>query len=1642
VGVSVEVKGEGEERRGRGRGEHYKLLPSFSFFFSLFLLFSVDTLGANLQGRLLRKLREKYAYVFQNLSEIQSDGLWQLETSALSLTNLRGNLIALAESKTKSEEEMKKKIALAYVDAENLAKEARKETSDQKVKYEEKIASLNKSLTTLQQIVQNMASDTGKVRDGDMSQQLLKLRNLCDEQESTLEELRPLKQEAKTTKVKLMMRENELNKLKEENARQKSDLSKQNKLLKTLIDKRGVVLTDEEYTLMQSIEHSAANAESDPESSSEEEEDLTEKPPTSLLCVLCHGRLDKTINLKKKLLSGPPRLPAQNYRVLLPKIDLHREDPVYTEPTFTSSDEEDCGEEEKKGSGRGNGDDDEDDEDLEEKVPDTGNKKTGLIMQTLESSYMPPVIRSLALSKEWVVNCMRSICNAKVVEESLVSTSFRIESGMGVRRSRFPDFVHSWFEPPEETVKKVRCHAEKCTLSQASKTYKNAVSKDDDAEKELRTLADSHRWALYYGVKMLASQSPPLPEAVLFFSLLDETYPEDFLSFYLFCLSTVKSVCGKVMRKQEGITAWPHPPTNYYELKERMEKAGFKNDGNDSAGTKTNSSAYYNNKNGVIGPPPHTCWIPSELALQISRQICRCALQDELEVTLRAVSACLITAQGRLPYVTSNSIKCIDMHLLVKLFMHTYRAEQALRKGVVRLMFETAAAGRCSDEALLYAQEKGYGRRIRKGGDGSGGAAGASFYSGGSEDDGQNGAEDFELGKGGGDNGLDPMQFRCVMNSFAPGIEPAEISSLFREIWTLNEQKVTSEGFLKAAERNQLFTRCAKFPESLAALSLGGEGEGEGEGEDSGSKDSKEGTSDDPYGGVPYSLSSRHRVGAIVHMRSQLLAPWLDSLSLSLPQGVRCLVSSLRASVSETMNFCADATGTRIDGMAPLGAYRRLLLLCLTIRMLGHETGRRRWPTSTSGELGSCVERELRVLESLLRDFGPCKLSPKLDNFARTYSAFRIQAVWRALLSRRLKGPPLQILKFMRSGYLNNRGDISRRERHLPIPLVMDQVGSVYEQYIKMTGESSRLALGLGRQQSVTTGKAAMAYFLGKYGVPAAGERALHDFFMGVRGGEGYLARLRIFGLFCGMDGVKSATADNVVATGESSEAPEEGKLDPNEWNEELGMANMMRRAEAVSFYLQVVQRIHTEKRKTIKIMKDSGVSYLDAIRRLEKKERKKGGNIFADDYDKYENENENENDYTYDDNKEALRNEVVHKLFPHTPRNLDDNNYTSLGWKEPTSLLRKVCCDVFVGLNGNDMVPPDTVREVVLRISEGIKSAEGGWAGVDSFLWEVMQVWCTIVRLRVSSLRKFFRRSDEEKIREWIGSGHKFSGLCMEEIGCKGKEWMTTLQGRDREEVVEGGWRKAVMGSEKVNFGGLRRAKEALEQGVMEAVTIDLGGATNRTKPLMLHSDSFKRVDRRHREAQQKKKKERESAEAKQREEQMSFAEKARAKQSTMIGKKVEDEVEDDERDESCVFVDWRGGLEELNEAFRGYDGKIREWIAQVEETKSNPEQIQAFKAKFNAFKGNLSRFTEGAKVAALGETEKDVFANDLQMRLHVEKEWSTFRGLLSDLLSMGSEGEGVDGRRVTKEILKDVWVEGERNSFAGKKKLVQWAT
>lgn len=169
---------------------------------------------------------------------------------------------------------------------------------------------------------------------------------------------------------------------------------------------------------------------------------------------------------------------------------------------------------------------------------------------------------------------------------------------------------------------------------------------------------------------------------------------------------------------QYGLANLPYPPANCYDLHNRTETVNKKNFVVE-AGEESN----------IIGPLPHTLWISEQNAITITNLVTSKALQQDKDILLRALSAVTITAQGRMPNIHTNKIKCVDMHLFMKLLLHTYRADQVNRRAVFRLMFETAASNRLSDEALLYAQEKGFGRKLtRSKTGGSGGAAGASFY--------------------------------------------------------------------------------------------------------------------------------------------------------------------------------------------------------------------------------------------------------------------------------------------------------------------------------------------------------------------------------------------------------------------------------------------------------------------------------------------------------------------------------------------------------------------------------------------------------------------------------------------------------------------------------------------------------------------------------------------------------------------------------------------------------------------------------------------------------------------------------------------------------------------------------------------------
>ena len=100
---------------------------------------------------------------------------------------------------------------------------------------------------------------------------------------------------------------------------------------------------------------------------------------------------------------------------------------------------------------------------------------------------------------------MRAIVRSKQQSDSSFERNQRL-------RTRFPDFVYSWFEPPSHVV---------------------AMASSSEEREGLQADADEDRWALYYGIKTLSRE---LPEARLFYNFLDEKYGEDELTFFLYCL--------------------------------------------------------------------------------------------------------------------------------------------------------------------------------------------------------------------------------------------------------------------------------------------------------------------------------------------------------------------------------------------------------------------------------------------------------------------------------------------------------------------------------------------------------------------------------------------------------------------------------------------------------------------------------------------------------------------------------------------------------------------------------------------------------------------------------------------------------------------------------------------------------------------------------------------------------------------------------------------------------------------------------------------------------------------------------------------------------------------------------------------------
>ena len=77
-----------------------------------------------------------------------------------------------------------------------------------------------------------------------------------------------------------------------------------------------------------------------------------------------------------------------------------------------------------------------------------------------------------------------------------------------------PEFVYGWFFPRVQT------------LARGNRAAMMAE-------------AEENMWGFYYALKRDAKE---LPECRLFFTMLNETYGEDDLSFFLYCIQTVRGV--------------------------------------------------------------------------------------------------------------------------------------------------------------------------------------------------------------------------------------------------------------------------------------------------------------------------------------------------------------------------------------------------------------------------------------------------------------------------------------------------------------------------------------------------------------------------------------------------------------------------------------------------------------------------------------------------------------------------------------------------------------------------------------------------------------------------------------------------------------------------------------------------------------------------------------------------------------------------------------------------------------------------------------------------------------------------------------------------------------------------------------------
>ena len=299
--------------------------------------------------------------------------------------------------------------------------------------------------------------------------------------------------------------------------------------------------------------------------------------------------------------------------------------------------------------------------------------------------------------------------------------------------------------------------------------------------------ADEDRWGLYYGIKALTRESDP--EAMIFWSLLDDSFGEDGCQFVVHCLSIVLSMGGSKLWRQLG------PCLNH--------------------------CSSINDKPGDDYHCPPTIWLEVETAKEAVRVILVRALGPHVVEAIEAIDALKVkpdrlellesghAGDAHVDLELSGSVYSsanhsidgnedvskhshegkkhkstrpkhkggdgsstapthINLFMWLRLMLQQLHADQIHRAAAIRLMFETASVGALTPAPV--------------------------------------GGVDSKAG-----NFVEYPQFQSICQTLFPHLSLSDIASLFSECYDSGRNKVTAEVFTRFANRRGYFSQSLKL---------------------------------------------------------------------------------------------------------------------------------------------------------------------------------------------------------------------------------------------------------------------------------------------------------------------------------------------------------------------------------------------------------------------------------------------------------------------------------------------------------------------------------------------------------------------------------------------------------------------------------------------------------------------------------------------------------------------------------------------------------------------------------------------------------------------------------------------------------------